>query len=60
MKTILRLFIMKCSKFNKENSTMLEASFLDLQIKIENGKMIIGLFDKKDNFPFECHTNPVI
>lgn len=29
LKTILRLFIMKSAKLNKENSTNFEASFLD-------------------------------
>ena len=36
----------------KENSDNLEASFLDLQIKIEKTKFILGLFDKRFNFLF--------
>ena len=36
----------------KENSDNLEASFLDLQIKIEKRKFILGLFDKRFNFLF--------
>ena len=46
-------------QLNKENSEKLEASFLDLQIKIDNGKFIAGLIDTRDNFPsasLEYHT----
>lgn len=35
-------------QLNKENSNNLEASFLDLHIKIENGKFVVGLFDKRE------------
>ena len=35
-------------QLNKENSNNLEASFLDLHIKIENGKFFVGLFDKRE------------
>ena len=43
---------------NKENLDNLEASFLDLEIKIENGKFIVGLFDKTDNFLFSIVIIP--
>ena len=38
-------------------------SFLDLLIKIENGKCIVGIFDKRENFHFSMdkkHTNSII
>ena len=43
---------------NKGNLDNLEASFLDLEIKIENGKFIVGLFDKTDNFLFSIVIIP--
>ena len=36
----------------KENTDKHEASFLDLNIKIKDGKFYFGLFDKRDSFPF--------
>ena len=45
-------------KLNKENSDKLEGLFLDLQIEIENGKFMLGLFDKRDNFPFSIVRMP--
>ena len=45
-------------KLNKEYSDNLEASFLDLQIKIENGKFNFGIFDKRDNFLFTITRMP--
>lgn len=50
---------------SKENANNIEATFLDLEIKIENGKFLVGLFDKRDNFnfnivrmPFKCSNLP--
>ena len=45
-------------KLNKENSDKLEALFLDFQIEIENGKFMLGLFDKRGNFPFSIVRMP--
>ena len=36
---------------NKENSDKLEALYLDLQIKTENGKVIVDLLIKEASFP---------
>ena len=36
----------------KENTDKHEASFLNLDIKIKDGKFRCGLFNKKDSFPF--------
>ena len=36
----------------KENTDKHEASFLDLNIKIKDGKFHFSLFDKRDSFPF--------
>ena len=46
----------------KENSDNLEASFLDLQIKIDNVKftVVLVLFDIRDNFPFSIVRMRVI
>ena len=45
-------------ELGKENKDNYEASFLDLQIKIENGKFLVGLFDKRDDFPFSIVRMP--
>ena len=45
-------------QLNKENTSNFEASFLDLQIKIENGKFVVGLFDKRDDFNFSIVRMP--
>ena len=45
-------------ELNKENLNSSEASFLDLQIRIENGKFLVGLFDKRDGFPFNIVRMP--
>ena len=39
-------------QLGKENTDKHEASFLDLNIKIKDGKFHFGLFDKRDSFPF--------
>ena len=39
-------------QLGKENTDKHEASFLDLDIKIKNGKFHFGLLDKRDSFPF--------
>ena len=50
-------------ELTRENTTLTEASFLDLDISIINGKYKLKLFDKRDHFPFEivrmpyCHAN---
>jgi len=40
----------------RENKDSLSASFLDLDIKIIDHKFIVGLFDKRDAFPFTIAT----
>ena len=44
-------------QLGKENTDKHEASFLDLNIKIKDGKFHFGLFDKRDSFPFSI-ANP--
>ena len=47
----------------KENTDKHETSFLDLNIKIEDGKFQSGLFDKRDSFLFslsECQVSQVM
>ena len=39
-------------QLNKQNTDKCEASFLDLNIKIKDGKFHFRLFDKRDSFPF--------
>ena len=39
-------------QLGKENTDKHEASFLDLNIKVKNGKFHFGLFDKRYSFPF--------
>ena len=43
---------------DKENTDKLEASFLDLDIKIKDGKFHFNLFDKRDSFPFSIVRMP--
>ena len=45
-------------ELGKENSSNLEASFLDLDIKIKDGRFQVGLFDKRDGFPFTIVRMP--
>ena len=54
-------YIFECSYSNiyleelqldKENTDKHETSFLDLDIKIKDGKFHFGLFDKRDSLPF--------
>ena len=42
----------------KENTDKHEASFLDLDIKIKDGRFHFGLFDKRDSFPFSIVRMP--
>ena len=42
----------------KENTDKHETSFLDLNIKIKDGKFQFGLFDKRDSFPFSIVRMP--
>ena len=45
-------------QLGKENTDKHEASFLDLDIKIKDGKFHVGLFDKRDSFPFSIVRMP--
>ena len=45
-------------ELGKENSNNLDASFLDLDIKVKDGKFQVGLFDKRDSFPFTIVRMP--
>ena len=45
-------------QLSKENIDKHEASFLDLNIKIKDGKFHFGLFDKRDSFPFSIIRIP--
>ena len=42
----------------KENTDKHEVSFLNLNIKIKDGKFDLGLFDKRDSFPFSMVRMP--
>ena len=45
-------------QLGKENTDKHEASFLDLNIIIKDGKFHFGLFDKRDSFPFSIVKMP--
>ena len=45
-------------QLGKENTDKHEASFLDLNIKIKDGKFHFGLFDKRDSFCFSIIRMP--
>ena len=46
------------SYLGKENTEKHEARFLDLAIKIKDGKFHFGLVDKRDSFPFPIVRMP--
>ena len=45
-------------QLGKENTVKHEANFLDLEIKIKDGKFHFHLFDKRDSFPFSIVRMP--
>ena len=45
-------------QLGKENTDKHEATLLDLNIKIKDGKFHFGLFDKRDSFPFSIVRMP--
>ena len=45
-------------QIGKENTDKHETSFLDLNIKIKDGKFQFSLFDKRDSFPFSFVRMP--
>ena len=45
-------------QLSKENTDKHGASFLDLDIKIKDGKFHFGFFDKRDSFPFSIVRLP--
>ena len=42
----------------KQNTDKHEVDFLDLNIKIKDGKFHFGIFDKRDPFPFSIVRVP--
>ena len=47
-------------ELGKENQSNTEATFLDLNIRITNNQFLVGLFDKRDNFPFSIVRMPYV
>ena len=45
-------------QLGKENTDKHEANFLDLNIKVKDGKFHFDLFDKRDSFPFSIARIP--
>ena len=45
-------------QLDKENTDKHETNFLDLNIKIKDGKFQFGLFDERDSFPFSSVRMP--
>ena len=45
-------------QLGKENTDKHETNFLDLNIKIKDGKFQFGLFDERDSFPFSSVRMP--
>ena len=45
-------------QLGKENTDKHEASFLDLKVKIKDGKFHFGLFDKRNSCPFSIVRIP--
>ena len=45
-------------QLGKENTDKHETIFLDLNIKIKDGKFQFGLFDERDSFPFSSVRMP--
>ena len=45
-------------QLSKENTDKHEASFLDLNIKMKDGKFHFGFFDKKESLPFSVVRMP--
>ena len=47
-------------QLNKANSSDTEASFLDLNLPITNGKVSTKIYDKRDDFNFEIENFPFL
>ena len=45
-------------ELKKTNNTVLEADFLDLNIKIDNGKVCTKIYDKRDDYNFDIVNFP--
>ena len=45
-------------ELKKTNNTVLEADFLDLDIKIDNGKVCTKIYDKRDDYNFDIVNFP--
>jgi hypothetical protein len=45
---------------NKENITNQQCSFLDIDIKINNNRIITNLYDKRDDFNFNVNTFAIL
>lgn len=48
----------KSLKLKKENTNSGEANFLDLTLKVNDGKLILSIYDKRDVFPFHVVSYP--
>ena len=58
LKIIISIIYPEELELGKENSNNLNASFLDLDIKVKEGQFQMGLFDKRDAFPFTIVQMP--
>ena len=47
-------------QLNKSDTSDLEASFLDLQLKVNTGKININVYDKRDDFNFKIVNYPFL
>ena len=47
-------------QLNKSNASDQEASFLDLHLKVNNGKININVYDKRDDFNFKIVNYPFL
>ena len=47
-------------QLNKANSSDTEATFLDLNLSITNGKVSFKIYDKRDDFNFEIVNFPFL
>ena len=58
LKVIILVSTLRKNSLVEKNTDKHEVSFLDLNIKIKNGKFHFGLFDKRDSFLFSIVRMP--